>query len=167
MSKVFIQNGTGSTATLENAHNEKIPIYDTLQDAEADLTNLGENQIVATNEMVTNRDFATIVARMTSLDWANAVLIPNTTVCAGWTNNLGRGMIVVDLWPKTNTGNEWLLFSVNGFTVGHAKRNNDFSIITSIQYQAPTVNGDTYLIKLTSGSLSDCFGSFYFVPFNS
>lgn len=52
MSKVFIQNGTGSTATLENAHNEKIPVYDTLQDAEADLTDLEENQIVATNEMV-------------------------------------------------------------------------------------------------------------------
>ena len=52
MSKVFIQNGTGSTATLANAHNEKIPVYDTLQDAEADLTDLEENQIVATNEMV-------------------------------------------------------------------------------------------------------------------
>ena len=50
MSKVFIQNGTGSTATLATAHNEKIPVYDTLQDAEADLTDLEENQIVATND---------------------------------------------------------------------------------------------------------------------
>lgn len=50
MSKVFIQNGTGSTATLENAHNEKIPVYDTLQDAENDLNDLEENQIVATND---------------------------------------------------------------------------------------------------------------------
>lgn len=167
MSKVFIQNGTGSTATLENAHNEKIPIYDTLQDAEADLANLEENQLGATNEMVTNRDFSAIVARMTSLDWTNAVQIPNTTVCAGWTNNLGRGMIIVDLWPKTDTGNEWLQFLVNGFVVGSGKRKNDSSIIVTIQYQAPTVNGDTYLIKLSNGSLSDCFGNFYFVPFNS
>lgn len=167
MSKVFIQNGTGSTATLANAHNEKIPVYDTLQDAEADLTDLEENQIVATNEMVTNRDFEAIVARMTSLDWSNAVLIPNATVCAGWTNNLGRGTIVADLWPKTDTGNEWFQLSVNGFSVGHAKRNSSSSVITPLQYQAPTVNGDTYLINLTFGSLSDCFGSFYFVPFNN
>lgn len=50
MSKVFIQNGTGSTATLENAHNEKVPVYDTLQDAEADLANLEENQIGFTQD---------------------------------------------------------------------------------------------------------------------
>lgn len=59
MSKVFIQNGTGSTATLANAHNEKIPVYDTLQDAEADLTDLEENQIVATQDNGNNNRFVT------------------------------------------------------------------------------------------------------------
>jgi len=76
MSKVFIQNGTGSTATLENAHNEKIPVYDTLQDAEADLADLEENQIIATNEMVVADSVKAYIRNQNLLsDW-ESITIP-------------------------------------------------------------------------------------------
>ena len=48
MSKAFIQNGTGSSATLQQINDEKIPVYDSVSAAEADLANLEENQLVAT-----------------------------------------------------------------------------------------------------------------------
>lgn len=80
MSKVFIQNGTGSTATLENAHNEKILIYDTLQDAEADLANLEENQIVATNEMIVSDSEKAYIRNQNLLsDWEDIILTTTDT----------------------------------------------------------------------------------------
>lgn len=48
MAKQFFTNGTGSQQTLTPSQNEKVAIYDTVADAEADLTNLEEGQVVAT-----------------------------------------------------------------------------------------------------------------------
>lgn len=48
MAKQFFTNGTGSQQTLTPSQNEKVAIYDTVADAEADLANLEEGQIVAT-----------------------------------------------------------------------------------------------------------------------
>lgn len=79
MSKVFIQNGTGSTATLENAHNEKVPVYDTLADAEADLANLEENQIIATNEMVVSDSEKAYIRNQNLLsDWEDITITTTT-----------------------------------------------------------------------------------------
>lgn len=48
--KTFVSSGVGSQQSLENTHNEKMPIYDTLADAEADLANLDEGQIIGTKD---------------------------------------------------------------------------------------------------------------------
>lgn len=48
--KTFATNGTGSQQTLTELDSEKIPVYDTLEDAESDLANLAENQIIATHD---------------------------------------------------------------------------------------------------------------------
>lgn len=103
MSKVFIQNGTGSTATLENAHNEKIPVYDTLQDAEADLANLEENQIVATNEMVISDSEKAYIRNQNLLsDWeditipvgsANAITMDYDGFLTGFINASNNGTV--------------------------------------------------------------------------
>lgn len=50
MAKQFFTNGTGSQQTLHTAQNEKIPVYDSMADVEADLANLSEEQIVATKD---------------------------------------------------------------------------------------------------------------------
>lgn len=48
MAKQFYTNGTGNQQTLHSAQNEKVPIYESIADVEADLANLAEGQIVAT-----------------------------------------------------------------------------------------------------------------------
>lgn len=48
--KTFIASGTGSQQSLQNIQNEKVPVYDTISDAQSDLANLEEGQIIATKE---------------------------------------------------------------------------------------------------------------------
>ena len=50
MSKTFRTIGVGSEQTLEKIENNKIPVYNTMADAEADLTNLSDGQIIATKD---------------------------------------------------------------------------------------------------------------------
>lgn len=51
----FRTEGSGAQQTLHEIEDEKIPIYDTKADAEADLANLAEGQIVATKD--TSNDY--------------------------------------------------------------------------------------------------------------
>lgn len=48
MAKQFFTNGTGAQQTLTPSQNEKVAIYDTVAEAEADLANLEAGQIIAT-----------------------------------------------------------------------------------------------------------------------
>lgn len=48
--KTFTTSGTGSQQTLSELETDKLPLYNSLADAEADLANLEENQIVATKD---------------------------------------------------------------------------------------------------------------------
>lgn len=50
MAKTFRTVGSGSAQTTEPIENNKIPIYDTKADAEADLANLTAGQIIATKD---------------------------------------------------------------------------------------------------------------------
>ena len=50
MAKEFYTEGTGSNQVLHSSQTEKIPVYDSQQDAESDLANLAEGQIVGTKE---------------------------------------------------------------------------------------------------------------------
>lgn len=49
--KTFSTNGTGSQQTLSEIESDKMPIYNTMADAEADLANLEEGQLGATNDI--------------------------------------------------------------------------------------------------------------------
>ena len=48
--KTFVTSGTGTQQSLQNIHNEKVPVYDSISDAQSDLANLEEGQIIATKE---------------------------------------------------------------------------------------------------------------------
>lgn len=50
MAKSFYTTGAGNEQTLTPIMNEKIPIYDDITDAEADLSNLAEGQIIGTKD---------------------------------------------------------------------------------------------------------------------
>ena len=48
--KTFSTSGTGNQQTLSEIESDKMPIYDSVADAEADLANLSVGQIVATKD---------------------------------------------------------------------------------------------------------------------
>jgi hypothetical protein len=48
--KTFSTSGTGSGQTLSEIESDKMPIYNSVADVEADLANLEEGQIVATKD---------------------------------------------------------------------------------------------------------------------
>lgn len=48
--KTFSTSGTGNQQTLSEIESDKVPVYDSVADAEADLANLEEGQIVATKD---------------------------------------------------------------------------------------------------------------------
>ena len=48
--KTFTTSGTGGGQTLSEIETDKIPIYETAADADADLVNLAVGQIVATKD---------------------------------------------------------------------------------------------------------------------
>ena len=48
--KQYVTHGTGSAQTLSEVQNTNVIVYDTKADAEADLSNLSEGQIVATKD---------------------------------------------------------------------------------------------------------------------
>lgn len=50
MAKTFITSGTGASQTLDAIQNEKVPVYNTRADAEADIANIEEGAIVATKD---------------------------------------------------------------------------------------------------------------------
>ena len=50
MSKTFRTVGVGSEQTLEKIENNKIPVYETKEAAEADIANLTDGQIIATKD---------------------------------------------------------------------------------------------------------------------
>lgn len=58
--KTFVTSGLGSQQSLENIQDEKIPVYDTLSDAQSDLANLEEGQIIATRDYGTSAPVVTM-----------------------------------------------------------------------------------------------------------
>lgn len=54
MAHTFRTQGAGSQQTLHEIEDEKVPIYDTKADAEADLANLAEGQIIGTKDVSTD-----------------------------------------------------------------------------------------------------------------
>jgi hypothetical protein len=67
--KTFSTSGTGNQQTLSPIESNKIPIYDSVADVEADLANLEEGQFVATkdtgDEATLKAELKTIVANST------------------------------------------------------------------------------------------------------
>ena len=54
--KTFVTQGTGAAQTLNNTDDDIIPVYDSLVDAEVDLSNIEEGQIIATNDAISSKD---------------------------------------------------------------------------------------------------------------
>ena len=147
MAKTFVTNGTGSQQTLSPIQNEKIPIYATRADAEADLSNLAENQIVATKDLGYN------------------VAVPVDVIENGNMHAVTSNAVYNALLP-TNSTNKGHITLSGGFTIAWAKVSPSGTTITAvldvlfssvINVQATMRNnngatGEFYIDKTTSTS---------------
>ena len=80
MGKTFITSGTGTEQTISEIESEKIPIYDTEADAEADFANIAEGQLYATKEDKFDVDDMKQYIRNQNIlsDWENITLSTNS-----------------------------------------------------------------------------------------
>lgn len=110
--KTFSTSGTGIGQTLSEIESDKIPIYDSMADAEADLANLSEGQIVATND--TGDELAQPV-NVVEEDNMHAVssdaVFETTKKISTWSNNddvltcekIGQVVTLRINWENTNS----------------------------------------------------------------
>jgi hypothetical protein len=94
MAKSFYTTGTGDEQTLTPIINEKVPIYDTIADAESDLSNLEVGQIVKTKD-------AGLVANLNPIDEVKqGVFLPPTS------NAVAKSLSYFTTEQKT--GGKWI-----------------------------------------------------------
>jgi hypothetical protein len=95
--KTFSTSGTGNQQTLSEIESDKIPVYDSVADAEADLANLADGQIGATADTGSELSAPTDTVQsgnmhaVTSNAVAQKVDEINAKIRSGMTNGTGAG----------------------------------------------------------------------------
>ena len=123
MAKQFFTNGTGSQQTLTGSQDEKVAVYQTVADAEADLANLEAGQIVATPD--TGDELAQPVDEVTSGSM-HAVTSNAVDNIVGRINNNGKINInlqgtvwlKIGILPRLVSGDVFELECVNLYNTG-------------------------------------------------
>lgn len=171
--KTFTTSGTGSQQTLSELETDKMPLYNSLADAEADLVNLEEGQIVATKD--TGDELAqpvdTVQAGNLHAVTSNAVFLASSPNYAnkqlifdGLTHYENSGYVVPDNgfliasgWG-TGQGNSYIIFTINGVTA-----QNQGNADESISVVMPVRKGDIVAINIYLATNNN---GCYFVPCN-
>ena len=155
--KTFKTSGTGSGQSLSEIESERIPIYQTVADAEADLANLEEGQIVMTPDegaeellhpvAVVEKDNTHAVQsgavyNSQQPDWSNAQAISTADLYAGY-EIPANGLVVGSYCGNSGSGT----LSVNNVVVGNYYKLSSSTNI-EVTLSLPVAKGDE--IKSTS-----------------
>lgn len=144
--KQFIvdRHTTPNTPTLEQVPTEKLPVYDDLDAAAADLANLAENQIIATHD--TGSELSAPVDTVQSGNMhavtSNAVAKAIQRIKSYFTTEQPTGGVWIDgkpIYRKVYTGN-----ITSGNTV--ASNISSLSIATIINGYGAVLNTDTNIV---------------------
>ena len=171
--KTFSTNGTGSQQTLSEIESDKMPIYNTMADAEADLANLKEGQLVGIED--TGDELAqpvdTVQAGNLHAVTSNAVFLASSPNYAnkqlifdGLTEYENSGYVAPDngflIASGCGTGqqNNYVIFTINGVTVENQGNTDE-----SISVVMPVRKGDVVRINIYLASNNN---GCYFVPCN-
>ena len=171
--KTFTTSGTGSQQTLSEIETDKIPVYDSVADAESDLANLSVGQIGTTKDTGTELSQPVDVVQSGNLHavTSNAVFLASSPNYAnkqlifdGLTHyeNSGyvvpnNGFLMASGWG-TGQGNSYIIFTINGVTVQNQGNANE-----SISVVVPVRKGDVVAINIYLASNNN---GCYFVPCN-
>jgi hypothetical protein len=131
--KTFSTNGTGSQQTLSEIESDKMPVYNSMADAEADLANLKEGQLVAIE------------------DTGDELAQPVDTVQAGNLHAVTSNAVAEALSYSTsevNTGKKW----IDGKPI--YRKSGYVSSISSVPYIVDSVLTDTYVDVLIESKAS-------------
>ena len=155
--KTFKTSGTGSGQSLSEIESERIPVYQTVADAEADLANLEEGQIVMTPDEgaeellhpvdVVEKDNTHAVQsgavyKSQQPDWSNAQAISTADLYAGY-EIPANGLVVGSFCGNSGSGT----LSVNNVVVGNYYKSSSSTNI-EVTLSLPVAKGDE--IKSTS-----------------
>lgn len=155
--KTFKTSGTGSGQSLSEIESERIPVYQTVADAEADLANLEEGQIVMTPDegaeellhpvAVVEKDNTHAVQSgavysSQQPDWSNAQAISTADLYAGY-EIPANGLVVGSFCGNSGSGT----LSVNNVVVGNYYKSSSSTNI-EVTLSLPVAKGDE--IKSTS-----------------
>lgn len=171
--KTFSTSGTGNQQTLEEIESDKIPVYSTEADLDADLANLSVGQIVATKDtgdelsqpvdVVEEGNLHAVtsdaVARAISPNYANKQLIFDGLTA--YTNNNyvapSDGIITACGWG-TGGSNSYIVFNVNDIIFENQGAGTNAICVTT-----PVRKGD--VIEISIYLATNNYGC-YFVPYN-
>lgn len=147
--KSYVTDGTGSQQTLADGQDNKIPIYESKADIEADLANLSEGQIVATPDTgdelsqpvdVVEEDNLHAVTSNAVANYIKTIDIQIDVAIDDWVTNTDGGFYCNR--PVTNylasyakllsiTSIRWSGFSMSGFFLGFDSMGSNISIATN------------------------------------
>lgn len=155
MAKQFFTNGTGSQQTLTGSQDEKVAVYQTVADAEADLANLEAGQIVATPD--TGDELAQPVDEVTSGNM-HAVTSNAVDNIVGRINNNGKINInlqgtvwlKIGILPRLVSGDVFELECVNLYNTGGSTSKK----ITIMQGASNPNSPNFYVEEKTAGYLT-------------
>ena len=163
MAKSFYTNGVGNNQTLNNSQDEKIIIYDTIADAQSDLANLEEGQIIGTKSSVSPLTLTDVVQSgntnaITSNGVANSLSYSKTETLTGGTWIDGKPIYrkVVNFGALPNAGSKTVNHNItNLYKVinqrgwAYSSTANDFIIIPYVNINA-LANCVSMYVSMTS-----------------
>ena len=126
MAKEFYTEGTGSNQVLHESPNEKIPVYDDLAAAEADLANLAVGQIGTTKDVGISSDIVEALKQYISDENELSAVeevdmlshnTPSTPLLVDYDGFMSFGF---------STGNGWTGAVINGTTYQTSGNNGNF-----------------------------------------
>lgn len=97
--KLLFTEGIGASQTTTNAQDEKIPVYETIDAASADLANLEVGQIIATND--TGSELSTPVD---VVEDGNMKAVTSNAVADGLNEVMPTGAILPGMWKTAPKG---------------------------------------------------------------
>lgn len=97
--KLLFTEGIGASQTTTNAQDEKIPVYETIDDASADLANLEVGQIIATNDKGSE-----LSAPVDAVEDGNMKAVTSNAVADGLNEVMPAGTILPGMWQTAPKG---------------------------------------------------------------
>lgn len=167
--KTFSTSGTGNQQTLSEIESDKVPIYDSVADAEADLANLSVGQLVATKDTGTELSQPVDVVQSGNLHAVTSNAVAEAIACVEVSSSdtdwliqkLGNGKYIATGWNKSSgtysSGSNPIQFSIpTGYKLSKVVNGNAFAQgnVTNVTQAIHSINDYGIRMYVANGDYS-------------